>query len=81
MLTKLIVSSYEKLVEVTLWIFLLACVIGGSYLGSLSDNAIYGGVGGLVLGFVVAVLLFGAFLILGDIRNSVRKIEAQNASG
>jgi len=79
-LTKLIVSSYEKLVEVTLWLFLIGCVIGGSYLGSLSDNAVYGGIGGLILGFILAVLLFGAFLILGDIRNSVRKIETQSAS-
>ena len=80
MLTKIIVSSYEKLVEVTLWLFLIGCVGGGAFLGSLQEHAVYGGIAGLVLGFILAVLLFGAFLILGDIRTSVRKIESRQAS-
>jgi len=80
MLTKIIVSSYDKLVEVTLWLFLIGSVIGGSVLGNLQDHAVYGGIGGLVVGFIFAVLVFGAFLILGDIRNAVRKIEAQQSA-
>lgn len=80
MLTKIIVSSYDKLVEVTLWLFLIGCVIGGAVLGNMQEHAIYGGIGGLVFGFVFAVLVFGAFLILGDIRNAVRKIEAQQSA-
>jgi len=80
MLTKIIVSSYEKLVEVTLWLFLIGFVVGGAILGGIQDYAVYGGIAGLILGFILAVLLFGAFLILGDIRNLVKKIETQQSS-
>ena len=72
MLTRLIVSSYAVLTEISLWLFLLGIVIAGWFW-----NEFWGAVAGLILGFVVAVMFFGAFLILEDIRKSVKAIEKQ----
>jgi len=72
MLSKLIVSSYEILIEISLWLFLLISFIAGWSLG----DGFFGAIGGLIVGFVFSVMFFGAFLILSDIRTSVRKIEA-----
>ncbi|MEW8052983.1 MAG: hypothetical protein AB2809_21715 [Candidatus Thiodiazotropha sp.] len=71
MLSKIIVSSYELLIEISLWLFLLISVIVGWKIG----DGLLGAIGGLIMGFVVSVMFFGAFLILSDIRTSVRQIE------
>lgn len=39
-----------------------------------------GAIAGLVIGFAFAVMFFGAFLVLHDIRKSVRAIEARHNS-
>lgn len=70
MLSKMIVSSYEILIEVCLWLFLLIALVGG-----WMANGFLGGIAGLLVGFVFAVMFFGAFLVLSDIRKSVRIIE------
>jgi hypothetical protein len=72
MLTKLIVSSYQTLIEVSLWVFLLFSLVLGWNVG----DGVLGAIVGLVIGFVLAVMLFGAFLTLGDIRQSARNIES-----
>jgi len=75
MLSKLIVSSYHMLIEISLWLFLLMAVIGG-----WMAKGFMGGVAGLLIGFVFAVMFFGAFLVLSDIRKSVRAIEERRAT-
>lgn len=75
MLSKMIVSSYEMLIEISLWLFLLLALIGGWVAG----NGFMGGIAGLLVGFVFAVMFFGAFLVLSDIRKSVRVIEERRA--
>jgi hypothetical protein len=75
MLTRFIVSSYAMLIEVSLWGFLFGSVIAGWIFGKFM-----GAILGLVVGGVVAVMLFGAFLILEDIRKSTRAIEQRNKS-
>ncbi|MDH5327210.1 MAG: hypothetical protein OEZ68_19435 [Gammaproteobacteria bacterium] len=80
MLSKLIVSSYEALIEAALWLFLVICLVGGWYGGSTMDQSFVGAISGLILGFVFAVMFFGAFLVLSDIRKSVRELETLNAS-
>lgn len=72
MLSKIIVSSFELLVEVSLWLFLLMSVVAGWNFG----DGFLGAIGGLIAGFVFAVMIFGAFLVLSDIRSSVRNIES-----
>ena len=76
MLTKMIVSSYEVLIEITLWLFLLICLVAGWKIG----DGFIGGIGGLIVGFAFAVMFFGAFLVLHDIRKSVRAIESKHNS-
>ena len=73
MLSKLIVSSYGMLIEVSLWLFLLIALVAGWKVG----DGFMGGIVGLLLGFVFGVMFFGAFLVLSDIRASVRAIEAR----
>jgi len=76
MLTQIILSSYEVLIEITLWVFLLICLVAGWYIWEGVLGAIYG----LIVGFVFAVMFFGAFLVLHDIRKSVRALEAKHNS-
>ena len=76
MLSKLIVSSYGMLIEVSLWLFLLIALVSGWKVG----GGVLGGVVGLLLGFVFGVMFFGAFLVLSDIRTSVRAIEARTGA-
>jgi len=71
MLTKFIVDAYAKLIEISLWLFLLGSLIAGWQFG----NGFIGAVIGLVVGFVFAVMFFGAFIVLEDIRKSVKAIE------
>jgi hypothetical protein len=73
MLTKLIVSAYATLIEISLWIFLLISLVAGWQFG----DGFVGAIIGLIIGFVVGVMFFGAFLILEDIRKSVKAIEAR----
>ncbi len=70
MLSNIIVSSYKMLLEISLWLFLLMSIIAG-----WSAQGFLGAIVGLISGFVFAVMFFGAFLILSDIRTSVRNIE------
>ena len=73
MLSKMIVSSYEALIEIALWLFLIICVVGG-----FKSGGMMGAIGGIVIGFVVSVMFFGAFLVLADIRKSVIDIANRN---
>ena len=70
MLSKFIVTSYATLLEVALWLILLVSIVVGWNLGGF-----WGVLGGLIIWFIVAVTFFGAFLVLSDIRQSVRAIE------
>jgi len=75
MLSKMIVSSYEMLIEISLWLFLLIALIGG-----WMAKGFIGAIIGSLLGFVFAVMFFGAFLVLSDIRKSVRAIEERRTT-
>jgi hypothetical protein len=70
MLSKVIVSSWAVLIEISLWLVLLAALIGGWQAGGIG-----GAIGGLVVAFIVGSMFLGAFLVLDDIRRSVKAIE------
>ena len=72
MLSKIIVSSYGLLLEVSLWIILV-----GSFLGGWMNNGFIGALVALVGALVFCIVFFGAFLTILDIRQSVRAIEAK----
>lgn len=72
-LSKIIVSSYAVLLEVVIWLTLIASFIGGWV-----AYGFLGAIGGLVVAFIVSIAVFGAFLILSDIQKSMRAMEAKN---
>lgn len=72
MLSRIVVSLYKVILEIALWLVLLAGVIGGWKNGGFTGALV-----GLVVVAILSAVLFGAFLVLGDIRQSVRAIEAR----
>ncbi|MYJ94632.1 MAG: hypothetical protein F4053_03280 [Proteobacteria bacterium] len=71
MLKNLILGSYSILIEVALWLLFAAALIGGYMV-----NEVIGAIVGLILAFLFAVLVVAPFLLIEDIRNRVRRIEA-----
>lgn len=69
MLSQIIVNLYAVLLEISLWIILVAGAIGGWNAGRF-----LGAIGGMVIAAVFGASFFGALLVLNDIRNMVKKI-------
>jgi len=70
MLSKLIVNAWSTLIEVSLWLLLLVALIAG-----WQANGFIGAIAGLVLAFIIGSMFLGAFLVLDDIRKTVKAIE------
>jgi len=78
MLSKIIVSSYAVFIEISLWLSLLLFVIGGwNFSNPMTGQGggFMGAIIGLLIWLVIAVVFFGAFLVLEDIRKTVKRIE------
>ncbi len=82
MLTRLVVQLYGVILEISLWVLLLAGVIVGYNLGGYGYGysfnpgaALISALLGGILAIVVAAMTVGAFLVLDDIRKSVRALE------
>jgi hypothetical protein len=69
-LSKLVVKMYAAIIEVALWLVVLGAVVGGWRAGG-----VVGALGALIAATILAAVLFGAFLVLEDIRTRVRAIE------
>lgn len=70
MLSKIIVSFYAVLLEVSMWVIIVAAFIGG-----WAAAGFFAAIGALILAFVFCAVGFGAFLTLVDIRHSVKLIQ------
>lgn len=70
MISKFIVSSYAMLLEVSIWIILV-----GSFIGGWSTKGFGAAIMALLFALVFCIVFFGAFLVLLDIRQSLRAIE------
>ena len=70
MLTKIIQKLFEPLIEVILWVSLLAAVIGG-----WQANGLMGSLLALLIWLLTSVIFIGLALIIVDIRNAVKRIE------
>lgn len=70
MLSKLIVKFYAILIEVSIWLLLLGALIGG-----LQADGLMMGIMSLIGAFIFCTMVMGAFLVLEDIRKSVKAIE------
>ena len=73
MLSRFIVSSYALLLEISLWVVLVAGFVGGWI-----AHGFLTAIAGLFVAFVFCVVVFGAFLVIVDIQKSVRAIEAHS---
>ena len=91
MLTRLIVDLYAWIIEISLWFMLLISGVAGYYYtvpilkaaGAILKNEtawkIYGALFFAVATFLVLAVLTGPFLVLVDIRKSVRALETKNS--
>lgn len=70
MLSKLVVSVYTVLLEISLWLLLIAGFVGG-----WQAEGLVGSIGGLIGAAIFGAVFFGAFLVLNDIRARVKAIE------
>ncbi len=70
-LSKIIVNAYEALIEIILWLSLLIFVIAGAVIKEVPGMLI-----GLGIWLIAAVLIFGTFLVIVDIRGRVERIES-----
>ncbi|MES1264887.1 MAG: hypothetical protein ABUU24_04450 [Variovorax sp.] len=88
MLTRLIVDLYAWIIEIVLWILLVVAALAGFFgavpmltsIGLNADNAlawkVFSALALPLLVFLLLVVLLGPFLVLLDIRKSVRAFEA-----
>lgn len=91
MLTRLIVDLYAWIIEISLWLVLLISGIAGYYYtvpmlhaaGAIFENEaewrLYGALFFVVATFLISAVVAGPFLMLVDIRKSVRAIERGNS--
>lgn len=70
LLSKLVVKLYTVLLEIGLWLILLVGAVGG-----WQANGLIGALGGVIGAAVFGAIVFGAFLVLDDIRKTVKAIE------
>ena len=84
MLTRLIVSFYSGIIEISLWLFIAIGGVAGYQLASTflhRDLVFVGGIVGAAIVFVIAAVLFGGFLVIDDIRRAVRNLEKKAING
>ena len=72
MLSRIIVSSFQALIELSIWLVLIGGLVGG-----WQSKGLLGALFGLLSSFVFCIVVFGAFLILADIHKTVRSIESK----
>ena len=75
MLSRIIVNSYKQFIEIALWLSLLIAIVVGWQVPSTFFGGLLGVIVGIIVWFIMAVVFFGAFLVLEDIRERVKNIE------
>jgi hypothetical protein len=91
MLTRLIVDLYAWIIEIALWCMLLVAGVAGYHYavplltaaGGIPENetawAILGSIVFVLAAFLLLVIVTGPFLVLVDIRKSVKLLELKNS--
>ncbi len=74
MLTKWVVSTYERLIEIALWLFL---IIGAVVGGKAGSPPLTGAIFGAAVAFLIMAVFLGAALQLTEISKRVAEIERQ----
>jgi hypothetical protein len=60
------------LLEIGLWLLLLVGAVAG-----WQASGFFGAIGGIIMAAIFGAVFFGAFLVLNDIRASVKEIESR----
>jgi uncharacterized membrane protein YeiH len=71
-LSKFIVQWLEWIIEIGLWLFLVACLVSGFSMGSGFFGSIFMALISLLFGGIVSALMFGFFIVLIDIRRILK---------
>lgn len=71
-LSKIVVNVYAVLLEVAVWLLLITGFIGG-----WAEKGVFGAIFGVIFAAIFGAVFFGAFLVLNDIRDTVKNIEAR----
>ena len=80
MLSRIIVSSYILFIEIALWLTLFVSIVGGWQISrEFFDGSIFVVIFGIAVWYIMAVVFVGAFLVLEDIRQRVKNIEASKS--
>lgn len=69
-LSKIVVKLYAILLEIGLWLMLLGGLIAGWNAGGF-----LGAVVGLIASAIIGAVVFGAFLVLNEIRDRLKAME------
>ena len=75
MLSKWVLSTYELLLEISLWVFLIGGGMVGTALGAILGHGFLGFVVGAAIAFFSMAVFLGAVLSLGKILAHVRRVE------
>ncbi len=75
LLSKVVVKLYAVLLEIGLWFMLV-----GGFIGGWQASGFLGAIGGLIGAAIFGAVVFGAFLVLNDIRASVKAIQERQGT-
>jgi ABC-type proline/glycine betaine transport system permease subunit len=75
----MIVKWLEWIIEIGIWLTLISAFIGGWGYGSGFFGSLFSAIFATVLAGVFCALLFGAFIVLMDIRTMVQRIDRRES--
>ena len=74
-MSKIIVKWLEWIIEIGIWLSLLSAFAGGWGYGSGFFGSLFSAILATVFAGVFCALVFGAFIVLMDIRTAVNRID------
>ncbi|NOX69160.1 MAG: hypothetical protein GXP15_08230 [Gammaproteobacteria bacterium] len=78
-MSKIIVKWLEWIIEIGIWLTLLSAFTAGWGYGSGFFGSIFSAILATVFAGVFCALIFGAFIVLMDIRTTVQRIDARGS--
>lgn len=78
-MSKIIVKWLEWIIEIGIWLTLLFAFIAGWGYGSGFFGSLFSAILATIFAGVFCALVFGAFIVLMDIRTTVHKIDARGS--
>jgi len=76
-MSKIIVKWLEWIIEIGIWLTLISALVAGWGYGSGFLGSLFSALFATIFAGVFCALLFGAFIVLMDIRTTVQRIDAR----